>query len=61
VVLEDRHLCTAEGEAWEGMSENYLKVRVFGIPAGLAAPGRLFSARIEGHGIPCAGRYLAAS
>jgi threonylcarbamoyladenosine tRNA methylthiotransferase MtaB len=61
VVIEDRHLSTDDGEAWEGVSENYLKVRVSGIPAGLAAPGRLLTVRIEGHGDPCTGRYLAVS
>jgi threonylcarbamoyladenosine tRNA methylthiotransferase MtaB len=59
VVLENRHLSTPEGEAWEGTSENYLKVRVYGIPPELAGPGRLISARITGHGNPCGGRYLA--
>jgi threonylcarbamoyladenosine tRNA methylthiotransferase MtaB len=61
VVLEDRRLPGREGEGWEGVSENYLKVLVYGIPDGLAAPGRLLRARIEGHGDPCAGRYLASN
>jgi threonylcarbamoyladenosine tRNA methylthiotransferase MtaB len=59
VVLEDRRLPSREGQAWEGVSENYLKVLVYGIPAGLAAPGRLLRARIEGHEDPCPAWYLA--
>ena len=59
VVLEDRRLPGREGQAWEGVSENYLKVLVYGIPAALAAPGRLFRARIEGPEDPCSARYLA--
>jgi len=58
-VLEDRRLPGREGEAWEGVSENYLKVLVCGIPDGLAAPGRLLRARIEGHEDPCPARYVA--
>ena len=59
MVLEDRRLQGREGEAWEGVSENYLKVCVHGIPDGLASAGRLLRVRIEGHQNPCAGRYLA--
>ncbi len=59
VVLEDRRLPGPEGEAWEGVSENYLKVCVYGIPDGLAAAGRMLRARIESHENPCTGRYLA--
>jgi threonylcarbamoyladenosine tRNA methylthiotransferase MtaB len=59
VVLEDRRLPGPEGQAWEGVSENYLKVRVHDIPDSMAAARRLIQARIEDHGEPCAARYLA--
>jgi hypothetical protein len=60
VVLENRR-SPGEGEVWEGTSENYLKVRVHGVQPALAAPGRLISARITGHGDPCPGQFLPVS
>ena len=55
VVLEkDR---TAAGDGWRGLSENYLKVLVRGVPAETGRAGNVVQAVIEQAGDPCLGRF----
>lgn len=59
VVLEDRHSSSQGGEIWQGLSQNYLKVAVSGVPVDLARPGLMLSTSIEQAGALCRGRFIA--
>jgi threonylcarbamoyladenosine tRNA methylthiotransferase MtaB len=48
----------ADGAAWQGLSGNYLRVVVEGVPVGSAGVGSLVRARVQRCGDPCVGRYL---
>lgn len=56
VVLE-RERSQTDSESWQGLSENYLKVLVEGVPDQLGTPGILAEALIEQAGNPCLGRF----
>ncbi len=56
VVLERERFQTGSG-SWRGLSENYLKVLVEGVPDQLETPGILVEALIEQAGNPCHGRF----
>ena len=55
VVLEKDG--TAGGGGWRGLSENYLKVLVRGVPPAIGRAGDLVQAVIEQAGDPCLGRF----
>jgi threonylcarbamoyladenosine tRNA methylthiotransferase MtaB len=56
VVLEGERSQTDPG-SWRGLSENYLKVLVEGVPDQLRTPGLLVEAVIDQDGSPCRGRF----
>jgi len=56
VVLERKRSQTDSG-SWQGLSENYLKVLVQGVPDQLGTPGIMAEAMIEQAGSPCRGRF----
>lgn len=56
VVLERERSQTDSGN-WQGLSENYLRVLVEGIPDQAGTPGILAEALIEQAGNPCRGRF----
>jgi threonylcarbamoyladenosine tRNA methylthiotransferase MtaB len=56
VVLERERSQTDPG-SWQGLSENYLKVLVEGVPDQLGTPGILAETLIEQAGSPCRGRF----
>ena len=56
VVLEKDG--SAAGGGWRGLSENYLKVLVQGVPADEGWAGNLVRVQIEVAGDPCPGRYI---
>jgi threonylcarbamoyladenosine tRNA methylthiotransferase MtaB len=60
VVLERKRSQTDSG-SWQGLSENYLKVLVEGVPDQLGAPGILAEALIEQAGNPCHGRFTGTA
>jgi threonylcarbamoyladenosine tRNA methylthiotransferase MtaB len=60
VVLERERSQTDSG-SWQGLSENYLKVLVEGVPDQLGAPGILAEALIEQAGNPCHGRFTGTA
>ena len=45
------------GDGWRGLSDNYLKVRVRGVPSEVGRAGNLVQAVIEQAGDPCLGRF----
>jgi threonylcarbamoyladenosine tRNA methylthiotransferase MtaB len=59
VVLEKNG--SAAGGGWRGLSENYLKVLVHGVPAEAGRAGKLVLAQIEEAGNPCRGRFTGTA
>lgn len=56
VVLEIKKM-TADGLFWQGISENYLKILVSGLPPALARSGKLVRVLIDTTGDPCRGYF----
>jgi len=60
MVLEGRQ-AHGGGEGWRGLSENYLKILVGGVPGALARSGGLVRVRIDDIGAVCRGSFLAGA
>jgi threonylcarbamoyladenosine tRNA methylthiotransferase MtaB len=59
VVLE-KDGCEGGG-SWRGLSENYLKMLVDGVPGEAGTPGNLVQAVIDGAGNPCRGHFIGTA
>ena len=58
VLLEAARARRGRAGAARGVSENYLKVDVLGVPDGQAAPGRIARVRISAAGAIMSGSFL---